>query len=58
MDGDLKLDPAIKATYRHVCGVEMSADAVGVAHATVSLALAASDRMLLVPRLWTTADEE
>jgi phage terminase large subunit GpA-like protein len=27
---DLKLDPAIKATYRHVCGVEMSADAVAI----------------------------
>ena len=27
---DLKLDPAIKATYRHVCGVDMSADAVAI----------------------------
>jgi phage terminase large subunit GpA-like protein len=27
---DLKLDPAIKATYRHVCGVEMSADAIAI----------------------------
>jgi phage terminase large subunit GpA-like protein len=27
---DLKLDPAIKTTYRHVCGVEMSADAVAI----------------------------
>jgi len=27
---DLRLDPAIKATYRHACGVEMSADAVAI----------------------------
>ncbi|WP_369820424.1 terminase gpA endonuclease subunit, partial [Rhizobacter sp. Root29] len=29
-DTSAPVDPAIKATYRHVCGVEMSADAVAI----------------------------